>query len=147
MNENAIIGGVSEIVRRGMVVPEDFSILSIVFSPLAAEMVQPSPTTLHSPGAELGRLGVHFLLDKFDGRGPVGGTVMLPCRSEAGQSSGRPAGASPATLTPPLHDNPIAIHEQAIPAGRGDGAQPDEPIPPDPARPASDSMPNTQEEP
>ena len=88
MNENAIIGGVSEIVRRGMVVPEDFSILSIVSSPLVAEMVQPALTTLHSPGADLGRLGVHSLLDQLDGRNPVGGPVLLPCRWEAGQSTG-----------------------------------------------------------
>lgn len=88
MNENAVIGSVNELAVRGLVVPQDFSVLSIVSSPLVAEMVQPSLTTLHSPGAELGRLGVHSLLDQLDGREPVGGPVLLPCRWEAGHSTG-----------------------------------------------------------
>ena len=62
--------------------------LSIVSSPLVAEMVQPPLTTLHSPGAALGRLGVQSLLDQLDGRDPVGGPVLLPCRWEAGHSTG-----------------------------------------------------------
>jgi DNA-binding LacI/PurR family transcriptional regulator len=88
MNENAVIGSVNELAVRGLVVPRDFSVLSIVSSPLVAEMVQPPLTTLHSPGAELGRLGVHSLLDQLDGRDPVGGPVLLPCRWEAGHSTG-----------------------------------------------------------
>ncbi len=89
MNENAVIGAVTEINRaRNGLCPQDFSVLSIVSSPLVAEMVQPPLTTLHSPGAELGRLGVQSLLDQLDGRQPVGGPVLLPCRWEAGQSTG-----------------------------------------------------------
>jgi DNA-binding LacI/PurR family transcriptional regulator len=88
MNENAVIGAVTEMILRGLSVPLDFSVVSIVSSPLVAEMVQPALTTLHSPGAALGRLGVHSLLDQLDGRVPVGGPVLLPCRWEAGQSTG-----------------------------------------------------------
>jgi DNA-binding LacI/PurR family transcriptional regulator len=88
MNEYAVIGAVTEIAARGLVIPQDFSVLSIVSSPLVAEMVQPALTTLHSPGAALGRLGVHSLLDQLDGRDPVGGPVLLPCRWEAGHSTG-----------------------------------------------------------
>ena len=88
MNESAVIGAVTEMGQRGLVVPQDFSVLSIVSSPLMAEMVQPSLTTLHSPGAALGRLGVHSLLDQLDGRDPVGGPVLLPCRWEPGHSTG-----------------------------------------------------------
>ena len=88
MNENAVIGAVTELAVRGLVVPQDFSVLSIVSSPLVAELVQPALTTLHSPGAALGRLGVHSLLDQLDGRDPVGGPVLLPCRWEAGHSTG-----------------------------------------------------------
>jgi DNA-binding LacI/PurR family transcriptional regulator len=88
MNENAVIGSVTELAARGLRVPQDFSVLSMVSSPLVAEMVQPALTTLHSPGAALGRLGVHSLLDQLDGRLPVGGPVLLPCRWEAGHSTG-----------------------------------------------------------
>ncbi len=87
MNENAVIGAVSELITRGLPVPQDFSVLSIVSSPLMAEMVQPVLTTLHAPGAELGRLGVQSLLDQLDGRQPVGGPVLLACRWEAGRST------------------------------------------------------------
>jgi DNA-binding LacI/PurR family transcriptional regulator len=90
MNENAVIGAVSELAQLGYVVPGDISVLSIVSSPLVAEMVQPPLTTLHSPGAALGRLGVHSLLDQLEGRDPVGGPVLLPCRWEAGLSTGPP---------------------------------------------------------
>jgi len=88
MNESAVIGAVAEIHRRGLSVPHDFSVLSIVSSPLMAELVQPSLTTLHSPGAALGRLGVHSLLDQLDGRQSAGGPVLLPCLWEPGHSTG-----------------------------------------------------------
>ena len=88
MNENAVIGAVGALTQRGLTVPQDFSVLSIVSSPLVAEMVEPTLTTLHSPGAALGRLGVQSLLDQLDGRDPVGGPVLLPCRWEAGLSTG-----------------------------------------------------------
>jgi len=88
MNENAVIGAVSKLTSRGIAVPRDFSVVSIVSSPLVAEMAQPPLTTLHSPGAELGRLGVLSLLDQLDGHHPVGGPVLLACRWEAGQSTG-----------------------------------------------------------
>ena len=63
--------------------------LSIVSSPRVAELVQPPLTTLHSPGVELGRLGVHSLLDQLDGVDPSAGPVLLPCRWEAGQQHWR----------------------------------------------------------
>lgn len=88
MNEGAVIGAMSALHERGRPVPQDFSVLSIVSSPLVAQMVQPALTTLHSPGAALGRLGVQSLLDQLDGRNPVGGPVLLPCRWEAGLSTG-----------------------------------------------------------
>jgi DNA-binding LacI/PurR family transcriptional regulator len=87
MNENAVIGAVSELTGRGLSVPQDISVLSIVSSPLMAEMVQPPLTTLHAPGAELGRLGVRSLLDQLDGKHPTGGPVLLACQWEAGSST------------------------------------------------------------
>jgi DNA-binding LacI/PurR family transcriptional regulator len=88
MNEDAVFGVVAELRQREMALPQDFSLLSIVSSPRVAELVQPPLTTLHSPGVELGRLGVHSLLDQLENVGPPAGPVLLPCRLEAGQSTG-----------------------------------------------------------
>lgn len=88
MNENAVIGAVSGLSTYDHIVPQTFSVLSIVTSPLMAQMVEPKLTTLHSPGAELGRLGVQNLLDRLDGRLPANGPTLLPCRWEAGHSTG-----------------------------------------------------------
>ena len=88
MNENAVIGAVSGLAAYDRTVPQDFSILSVVTSPLMAEMVEPRLTTLHSPGADLGRLGVQNLLDQLDGRTPADRPTLLPCRWEAGRSTG-----------------------------------------------------------
>ena len=100
MNENAVIGAVSGLSTYDHVVPQTFSVLSIVTSPLMAQMVEPKLTTLHSPGAELGRLGVQNLLDRLDGRPPTSGPTLLPCRWEAGHSTGPvppvPGGPNPA---------------------------------------------------
>ena len=94
MNENAVIGAVVELAQLGFTIPGDISVLSIVSTPMVAEMVQPALTTLHAPGAALGRLGVHSLLDQLDGRAPVGGSILLACRWESGLSTGpvRPGG-------------------------------------------------------
>ena len=103
MNENAVIGAVGALTARGHVVPRTFSVLSIVTSPLMAQMVEPDLTTLHSPGAELGRLGVQNLLDRLDGRPPADGPTLLPCRWEAGHSTGPVA---PALDDPHPTDDP-----------------------------------------
>lgn len=88
MNENAVIGAVGGLTRYDHVVPQTFSVLSIVTSPLMAQMVEPALTNLHSPGADLGRLGVQNLLDQLDGRRPTDAPTLLPCRWEAGHSTG-----------------------------------------------------------
>ena len=88
MNEHAVIGAVGGLAGRGIAVPQTFSVLSIVTSPLMAQMAEPALTILHSPGADLGRLGVQNLLDQLDGRRPAPAPTLLPCRWEAGRSTG-----------------------------------------------------------
>lgn len=89
MNEMATFGATVELQDRGLRIPEDFSVLSIVTSPGVGAMSNPPLTTMHAPGPELGRLGVEALL------GLVRGTahhapepVLLTCRLEAGASTG-----------------------------------------------------------
>ncbi len=88
MNENAVIGAVSGLATHDRTVPQNFSVLSVVTSPMMAQMVEPRLTALHSPGADLGRLGVQNLLDQLDGRHPTDAPTLLPCRWEAGHSTG-----------------------------------------------------------
>jgi DNA-binding LacI/PurR family transcriptional regulator len=86
MNENAVIGAMNGLATYDRAVPQTFSVLSIVTSPLMAQMAEPALTILHSPGADLGRLGVQNLLDQLDGR-PADAPTLLPCRWEAGHST------------------------------------------------------------
>ena len=88
MNEDALFGVVAELHRQGVVVPHDFSLVSMLSSRSVAEMVDPVMTTLHSPGAELGRLGVQHLLHQLDGVDEVTAPALIPGRLELGASTG-----------------------------------------------------------
>jgi DNA-binding LacI/PurR family transcriptional regulator len=92
MNEDALFGVVAELHRQGVVVPHDFSLVSMLSSRSVAEMVDPVMTTLHSPGAELGRLGVRHLLHRLDGFGEIVAPALIPGRLELGASTGPPPG-------------------------------------------------------
>jgi DNA-binding LacI/PurR family transcriptional regulator len=88
MNEMATFGATVELQDRGLRIPDDFSVLSIVTSPGVGALSNPPLTTMHAPGAELGRLGVEALLGRLvpDGRHPE--PVLLSCRLEEGASTG-----------------------------------------------------------
>lgn len=89
MNEMATFGATVELQDRGLRIPDDFSVLSIVTSPGVGAMSNPPLTTMHAPGAELGRLGVEALLGLV--RGTAAGApepVLLTCRLEPGASTG-----------------------------------------------------------
>lgn len=90
MNEVATFGATVELQSRGLRVPEDFSVLSIVTSPGVGEMSNPPLTTMHAPGAELGRLGVEALLGLIDGSGSQHDPILLPCEFEPGASTAAP---------------------------------------------------------
>lgn len=88
MNEIATFGATVELQARGLRIPDDFSVLSIVTSPGVGAMSNPPLTTMHAPGAELGRLGVLALLAllRVDDLRVVD-PVLLPCPLEPGGST------------------------------------------------------------
>ncbi len=86
MNEMATFGVVAELAQRGLAVPADLSILSIVTSPGVGDMTYPPLTTMHAPGAELGRLGVEKLLSLLDSTRADTSNALIPCVLEPGGS-------------------------------------------------------------
>lgn len=110
MNEDAAFGVVAELSERGLRVPQDVSVLSVVSSPAVAQLTVPPLTTLHAPGATLGRAGVEALLALLDD-GEVPAPVLVPCRLVDGASTA----AAPADR--PAHDHPTAGDDRR-PAGQ-----------------------------
>lgn len=106
MNESATFGVLAELADRGIVVPRDASVVSVVMAPAVAELANPALTALESPGAALGRLGVEALLARVDraereerndraGVGPTGAVEdeevqqqLLPCTLRVRGTSG-----------------------------------------------------------
>lgn len=88
MNEIATFGVTAELASRGLRIPEDVSVLGIVTSPGVGAMSNPPLTTLHSPGAALGRLGVRALLALLEGKEAGFEPVLVPCVLEPGGSTG-----------------------------------------------------------
>lgn len=97
MNEIATFGVMAELQARRVEVPDQMSILSIVTSPGVGEMSNPPLTTMHAPGAELGRLGVLKLLSLVDASRPATPDVLIPCALEPGGSVAPAPGAAPGT--------------------------------------------------
>jgi DNA-binding LacI/PurR family transcriptional regulator len=79
MNERAIPGILQGIAERGWGVPDDFSLLAIVTSTRAAEMVRPSLTTMEPPNAKMARLEVGLLIKRLEGETAEAAQVLLPC--------------------------------------------------------------------
>jgi len=79
MNERAVPGVMQAIADRGWSIPEDFSIVSIVSSASAAEMMLPPLTTAEASTAEMGRLGVELLIRQLEGQ-PYEAGILLPCK-------------------------------------------------------------------
>ncbi len=88
MNERSFPGMLQAIADRGWSVPEDISLISLVSSPLVAEMSMPPLATLAPPSAQLGRLGVELLVQQLDGRPVSTAQTLLPCRLVLGGSTG-----------------------------------------------------------
>jgi DNA-binding LacI/PurR family transcriptional regulator len=80
MNERSIPGVMQAIADRGWRIPDDFSLTVIVSSAPVAEMVIPPLTTLDSPSAELGRLGVELLIQQLETQEQEAPQVLLPCK-------------------------------------------------------------------
>jgi DNA-binding LacI/PurR family transcriptional regulator len=94
MNEDATFGVVAELAARRLAVPADLSVLAVVSSPAVAGQTVPPLTTLHAPGAQLGRAGVDALLALLE-TGTVPPPVLEPCRLvDLGSTGPVPAGAT-----------------------------------------------------
>jgi DNA-binding LacI/PurR family transcriptional regulator len=103
LNEFAAPGLVSGLLRQGVRIPEDLSVLSVLTSIEASTSVDPALTAMSSPGAELGELGVQALLRVLEGASPPPPS-LLPGTLVPGASTG-PVRQGP-LRRPPAPDAP-----------------------------------------
>jgi DNA-binding LacI/PurR family transcriptional regulator len=111
MNESAVFGILGELAERGLSVPGDISVVSMVTSPEVAELATPALTAMTSPGSMMGRIAVEVLLNGLSDRNGLPdrngapdspadpGRVhqqLLPCALEIRGTSG-PARTHPGT--------------------------------------------------
>ncbi|WP_255511196.1 LacI family DNA-binding transcriptional regulator [Micromonospora sp. WP24] len=108
MNENAIFGILGELTNRGLAVPRDVSVVSMVTSPQVAELATPALTAMTSPGSALGRIAVEALLRHVTGTGNDNHQQLLPCALEV-RGSTCPA---PATVA-------VSVGDGSDPTGSG----------------------------
>jgi len=97
MNESAVFGILGELASRGLSVPDDLSVVSMVTSPQIAELATPALTTMTSPGSTVGQIAVEVLLRRLSDRnglpaakdeiGPVH-QQLLPCALEVRGTTG-----------------------------------------------------------
>lgn len=87
LNEFAAPGVVSGLVRHGLRIPADMSILSVLTSTEMSTSVDPALTAVSSPGAELGALGVQALLRVLEGEAAPPPS-LLPGTLVPGDSTG-----------------------------------------------------------
>ncbi|RMI04622.1 LacI family transcriptional regulator [Cellulomonas triticagri] len=100
MNEDATFGVVAELAARRVTVPERMSVLAVVSSPAVAEQTVPPLTTLHAPGAQLGRAAVDALLALLL-TGAALAPVLERCRLvDHGSTGPVPADAEPGAAEP-----------------------------------------------
>jgi len=88
MNDRTIPGIIQAITERGWHIPEDFSLMSVVSSARAAEMMMPPLTTMDPPTAEMGRIGVELLIQQLEGQTQTPSQILLPCTLVVRDSSG-----------------------------------------------------------
>ncbi|MEV0156238.1 LacI family DNA-binding transcriptional regulator [Micromonospora sp. NPDC050686] len=88
MNERAIFGILGELAGRGLTVPDDVSVVSMVTSPQVAELATPALTAMASPGSAMGRTAVQTLLRNLDVDPDEVRQQLLPCALEVRGSSG-----------------------------------------------------------
>lgn len=88
MNERAMPGIIQAILDRGWNIPDDFSLVGVVSSAHAAEMMRPPITTMDVQTKELGHLGVELLIQQLDGQLDGNRQVLVPCTLTIRGSSG-----------------------------------------------------------
>lgn len=89
LTEYAALGLVSGLLRHGVRIPADVSVLSVLTSTEMGSLVDPALTLISSPGAELGELGVQALLRILEGE-PARPPSLLPGTLVPGGSTGPP---------------------------------------------------------
>lgn len=103
MNESAVFGILGELAVRGLRVPDDISVVSMVTSPQVAELATPALTAMTSPGSTMGRIAVEVLLRGLSNQSSLSDSAvdvrpvhqqLLPCTLEVRGTSG-PARARP----------------------------------------------------
>jgi DNA-binding LacI/PurR family transcriptional regulator len=102
MNENALFGILGELAGRGLRVPEDVSVVSMVTSPQVADLATPALTTLTSPGSTLGRLAVEALVRAISDDAVEAHQDLVACVLEVRGSTG-PAPSPPASPSSDPH--------------------------------------------
>ncbi|SCF28224.1 transcriptional regulator, LacI family [Micromonospora matsumotoense] len=90
MNETAVFGILGELTARGLAVPDDVSVVSMVTSPQVAELATPALTTMTSPGSAMGRIAIEALVRHLDGAGDERHQQLLPCALEIRGSTAAP---------------------------------------------------------
>jgi DNA-binding LacI/PurR family transcriptional regulator len=101
MNERAVFGILGGLAGRGLTVPDDVSVVSMVTSPQVAELATPALTAMTSPGSALGRIAVEALLRHLELDSAPIHQELLPCTLEVRGSSGppgRPTGDTTGTV-------------------------------------------------
>jgi DNA-binding LacI/PurR family transcriptional regulator len=88
MNERAVPGVIQALSDRGWHVPDDFSLVGIVSSAHAAEMMRPPLTTMDMQTKELGHLAVEFLIQQLEGGASPNRQQLVPCTLTVRGSSG-----------------------------------------------------------
>lgn len=79
MNERAVPGVIQALSDRNLKVPQDFSLVGIVSSAHAAEMMRPPLTTMDVQTKELGHLAVEFLIQQLEAGAGQNGQQLVPC--------------------------------------------------------------------
>lgn len=88
MNERATPGVIQAISDRGWSIPDDFSLVGVVSSAHAAEMMRPPLTTMDVQTKQLGSLGVELLIQQLEGRAGQKRQELVPSTLTVRGSSG-----------------------------------------------------------
>ena len=75
MNEDAAFGVLAELHARGLVIPGDVSVLSVVTSPGVASLYSPPLSSFDVQGAEAGAAAIDSLLTVIRGEGVPPGVL------------------------------------------------------------------------
>ena len=89
MNERAVPGVIQALSDRGLHVPEDFSLVGVVTSAHAAEMMRPPLTTMDVQTKELGHLAVEFLIQQLEQGASPEHQKLVPCALTVRGTSGK----------------------------------------------------------